>query len=305
MIEPSSSGKVSAASIAARLRTLAQQRGMSVQAARDQFVREAFFRRLAKSPFADDFVLKGSVLMAAWFRTPHRPTLDTDFLLSRPMDGPTLGQTIATIAAIPDDDQVVFDIPALRLDPMQEALRHSGFRVRLPAALGVGALLFRADVGCSDVISPGPQRVRFDALLAPPISMLGSTMVTVIAEKYDAMVQLGIANTRAKDYFDLAFLARRQEVDGQELITALRATFANRGRPLPAGWDADLDRLGQDERQGNRWSTFLAEIGQADSSSLADTIAEIRCFLSSPLAHLRLDQPYPHRWRPANGWAPR
>lgn len=100
MIPPSSSGKTSAASVVARLRNIARERGLSVEAARDHFAREAFLRRLVASPFAGDFVLKGSVLLLAWFREFHRPTMDADFLVRKPMSSDDLRAALTTIITI-------------------------------------------------------------------------------------------------------------------------------------------------------------------------------------------------------------
>ena len=186
MIPPSSSGKTSAASVVARLRNIARERGLSVEATRDHFVREAFLRRLVASPFAEDFILKGSVLLLAWFREFHRPTMDADFLVRKPMSSGDLRAALMTIIAIPQDDQVLFDAQSLRMDAMQEDRTMVGYRISIAGGLGAGSLLFRADIGFSDVVTPQPGMVSLDGLMAGSITLLGSTIVTVIAEKYDA-----------------------------------------------------------------------------------------------------------------------
>ena len=178
-----------------------------------------------------------------------------------------------------------------------------GYRISISAGLGSGSLLFRADIGFSDVVSPQPGMVSLDGLLTGSITLLGSTVVTVIAEKYDAMVDRGVTNTRMKDYFDLATLARRQSISGSELTGAVRATFANRGRKMPMHWDERLDALPGDARQQRLWATFLREIGKTDFGSLEQVIAEIRALLEEPLRHIASDHLFIKTWRPGAGWA--
>lgn len=302
MIPPSSSGKTSAASVVARLRNIARERGLSVEATRDHFVREAFLRRLVASPFAEDFILKGSVLLLAWFREFHRPTMDADFLVRKPMSSGDLRAALMTIIAIPQDDQVLFDAQSLRMDAMQEDRTMVGYRISISGGLGAGSLLFRADIGFSDVVTPQPGMVSFDGLMAGSITLLGSTIVTVIAEKYDAMVDRGATNTRMKDYFDLATLARRQAFSGHELTGAVRATFTNRSRKMPIHWDERLNALPGDARQQRLWATFLREISKTDFGTLEQVIAEIRAMLEEPLRHVEPDRQFVKAWKPGVGW---
>ncbi len=301
-MKPSSSGKTSAASIAARLRNAALAHGISVEAARDHFAREGFLRRLAKTAHAQDFVLKGSVLLLAWLKDFYRPTVDADFLVRRVMEPEELRRVIGEIAMIADDDHIVFDPGSIRLESMQEGQRIPGQRLLMSGSLGSGTVHFRADIGFADVITPRAMPVQLAGLFDEPITVLGSTVTTVIAEKYDAMVDRGLANTRMKDYYDLAVLSRTQELDGDELIASLRATFANRGRPMPTAWAPGLDALPTDDRQTAMWKGFLAEIRQPAFASLPEAIAEISRLLTEPLRHVESTGLFGKRWQAGGGW---
>lgn len=302
MIPPSSSGKTSAASVVARLRNIARERGLSVESVRDHFAREAFFRRLQASPWANDFILKGSVLLLAWFGEFHRPTIDADFLVRRPMNAATLREALASIVSIPMDDHVVFDASSIHLEEMQEDRVMAGMRVSIAAMLGVGGLVLRADIGFSDVVTPGPRSVELQGLMTGTITLLGSTPATVIAEKYDAMVDRGVINTRMKDYFDLATMARRQVISGSDLVMAIRATFSNRNRTMPHGWDHRLDELPADARQQQLWGGFLRGIDQPGFGDLVTTLAAIRSLLEAPLAHVEPARSFHATWQPGRGW---
>ncbi len=301
-MKPSSSGKTSAASIAARLRNAARTHGISVEAARDHFAREGFLRRLAKTAHAEDFILKGSVLLLAWLKDFYRPTLDADFLVRRAMEPEELRRVITEIATIADDDRIIFDPGSIRLETMQEGQRIPGQRLMMSGSLGSGTVHFRADIGFADVITPRPTPVQLEGLFAEPITVLGSTVTTVIAEKFDAMVDRGLANTRMKDYYDLAVLSRTQTIDGDELVDALRATFTNRGRPLPAAWPPSLNALAHDERQSAMWKSFLAEIRQPGFARLEQAIEEIAALLGEPLQHVEPRRRFAKRWLAGIGW---
>ncbi len=151
-------------------------------------------------------------------------------------------------------------------------------------------------------MTPQPGMVSLDGLMAGSITLLGSTVVTMIAEKYDAMVDRGAFNTRMKDYFDLATLARRQAFSGHELTRAISATFANRGRKMPMQWDERLDALPGDARQQRLWATFLKEIGKTNFGTLEQIIAEIRVMLEEPLRHVEPEHQFVKAWRPGVGW---
>jgi hypothetical protein len=296
------SGKTSPASIAARLPAEAKRLGLSVEAVRDAYVREAFFRRLAVSSWHNRFVLKGSVLLVGLLRAWHRPTLDADFLVLQTLDSSTLSSVLLEIISIPLEDCVIFDPNSLRLTPMQEDARMIGQRAIIEASLGRGRLIFRADIGFNDIVTPNPNMLTLETVLSEPVSILGSTITTVIAEKFDAMLDLGLANTRAKDFYDLALIAKTAEVDGETLLHSLRATFLHRGRTLPNQWPEILDTVAANSDQIQRYHQFLAQANRTQSGDLPAVIGIIKNFLSEPLLHSNPSKPFGKRWRADAGW---
>lgn len=261
-----------------------------------------FFRRLAISPWRDRFVLKGSVLLVALLHQWHRPTQDADFLVLEAMDADALRTVLIEVTSLPMDDEVVFDVASLRLSAMQEDARMVGHRAIMEASFGKGRLVFRADVGFNDVVTPAPDLLTMDTILSGPVTILGSTLFTAVAEKFDAMVDRGLANTRAKDFYDLALIARVATVDGERLVRAIRATFSNRNRILPTAWPAVLDEVANDATHAQRYRQFLAQAGREESENLLRTIAGIRVFMSEPLQYLEPDRPFPFIWSPGQGW---
>lgn len=109
-------------------------------------------------------------------------------------------------------------------------------RITLDGKLGSTQLAVQVDVGFGDSAVPPPTTIEFPTLLPFPVPVIRAyAKETVVAEKLHAMVDLGMANTRMKDFFDLWFLCRELEFDGSQLVAAIRSTFERRQTPLPAG----------------------------------------------------------------------
>ena len=177
-----------------------------------------------------------------------------------------------------------------------------GHRAIMEASLGKGRLVFRADVGFNDVVTPAPHLLTMDTVLSGQVTILGSTLFTAVAEKFDAMVDHGLANTRAKDFYDLALIARVATIDGEELVRAIRATFNNRNRILPTTWPAVLEEVANDAAHVQRYRQFLAQAGREKSEDLLRAIAGIRAFMSDPLQYLEPARPFPCIWSHGQGW---
>lgn len=223
------------ASILARLLTLAKQRGDDYNLLLNRFGMERLLARVSISPHADRFLLKGALLFALWYDTPHRPTRDADLLGFGPDDEANLIVTFRDIAAMDLGDGIVFDLDSVKADAIREDNTYGGTRITMVARIGSARCALQIDVGFGDAVTPGPQTVAYPTLLGdfPAPTLRVYPVYTVIAEKYQAMAMLGQANSRMKDFFDLAVIARRTELDGATLAAAIAATFARRQTALP------------------------------------------------------------------------
>ena len=248
------------ASVLARLLNLARQRGDDYNLLLNRFALERLLCRVAASAHAGRFLLKGALLFSLWYDQPHRPTRDADLLGSGPDDAETLIATFRDIAAIELDDGIAFDPASVRVDVIREDNRYGGLRVRLTGRIGNARCALQIDVGFGDAVTPEPQTVEFPALLdgmAAPILKV-YPVYTVIAEKFHAMAVLGLANTRMKDFFDIAVIAQRTDLDGATLARAIAATFARRATALPIRAPTALTRaFGDDDAKRRQWQAFL------------------------------------------------
>jgi Nucleotidyl transferase AbiEii toxin, Type IV TA system len=248
------------ASVLARLLNLAKHRGDDYNLLLNRYALERLLCRVAASAHADRFLLKGALLFSLWYDEPHRPTRDADLLGSGLNDAVSLIATFREIAGIDMDDGIAFDPSSVRADPIREDNRYGGLRVRLNARIGNVRCALQVDVGFGDAVTPAPQSVVFPVLLdgLPAPRLHAYPVYAVIAEKYHAMVILGLANTRMKDFYDLAFIAQRSELDGATLAKAIAATFSRRNTPLPARAPVALTaEFGEDSAKQRQWQAFL------------------------------------------------
>jgi Nucleotidyl transferase AbiEii toxin, Type IV TA system len=161
------------------------------------------------------------------------------------------------------------------------------------------------DVGFGDAITPAPSVVEFPTLLDSPAPRLRAyPRETVVAEKLEAMVQLGMANSRMKDFYDIALLARNFDFDAELLARAIRATFERRKTSLPATTPVALTSAFADDREKEaQWSGFVRKATVGDAGSLAQTVAAVKAFLEAPLAAAASEAPpAAKQWRAGGPW---
>jgi hypothetical protein len=175
----------------------------------------------------------------------------------------------------------------------------------MQAHLEAARIHVQIDIGFGDAITPAPLDLDFPTLLVnmPSPNVLAYPTETIVAEKVEAMVDLGRSNSRMKDFTDLAMAARRVAFDGDTLVAAVRATFRRRQTPLPDGEIIGLsDEFAQDERAQANWRAFAGRSRLQGFESLAKVVTELRAFLSPALEHARTSEPFTARWNPGGPW---
>jgi predicted nucleotidyltransferase component of viral defense system len=198
------------------------------------FAMERFLYRLAKSPHADRFILKGALLLTAWRAPVSRPTMDID-LAGRTDNRPDHIKAImsAVCATIVDPDGIEFSRNSIEVSRIKEDADYEGVRVQFDATLAKARIPMQLDIGFGDVITPGPTEIEYPTLLNFPAPVLRAyPRETVVAEKLEALTALGLLNSRMKDFYDLALLSRMYEFEGQRLSETVSATFRHRGTAI-------------------------------------------------------------------------
>jgi predicted nucleotidyltransferase component of viral defense system len=294
------------ASVRDRLGQLARIRGDDVQLLLTRYANERLLHRLSVSVYANEFVLKGAALFTLWTGRMHRATRDLDLLGFGSDDLEHVRDVFREVLSQRSEpDGVEFDADTLDVQTIREGQEYGGARVALIARIAQARIRLQVDIGYGDAVTPQAEDVVFPALLEFPAPRLRAyPRQTVVAEKLEAMVHLGVANSRMKDFFDLAFLARRFDFDGATLVTAIRATFARRGTTPPDGRPiAWTPAFTADASKRTQWTAFLRKSGATEAvTSLVATVDEIDRFAGPPLAAAALNKTWEARWPAGGPW---
>ncbi len=293
-----------AASVRQRLLNLAQANGWEFNRVLTRYGVERTLCRLAASPFGDRFVLKGATLFTVWHGAPHRATKDLDLLGLRRRSLDELMTIFRQIVAtLVEPDGLVFG--EVRAEPIRAAMEEGGIRVILRAELASARLTVQVDVGFGDATVPPPVQVEFPTLLdTPKPKLLAYPPETVIAEKLEAMVRLGLGNSRMKDFFDLWHLSHSYQFQGDVLADAIRATFAARSTPLPTGPVTALTAdFIEDRGKQMQWNAFVRQAAVVEHTPELPEVGRcLREFLEPVLRALQIKSTSPGRWEPSKGW---
>jgi hypothetical protein len=223
-----------AASIRARLLNKAKAEETEFQLFLDRYGCERFLYRLGQSEVRDQCILKGASLLALWMDEPYRATRDVDLLAFGENDEATVRDVITTICNVTcPEDGVDLDISTLKVSAIREGNRYGGQRATLTAFLGTAKCNVQVDFGFGDVVVPSPEEARLPTLIdgIPAPFLRTYPQVSSIAEKFESMVQLGIGNSRMKDFCDVWALSETFAFDGPELREAVARCFDRRGTP--------------------------------------------------------------------------
>ena len=218
-----------AASVHRRLYNLARTNAEDFNLLLIRYANERWLYRLSVSDHRNKFYLKGATRLNLWFEKPHRPTRDIDLLGFGSSEITDIKAVFVEICEIQNADGLVFQSESIRVEEIREAAVYAGLRVKFLAFLGKARINLQVDVGFGDAVTPKVETIIMPTLLefSQP-NLLAYPKETVIAEKFEAMVNLGIANSRMKDFWDFRLMIEEFEFDGAILQRALSATFERR-----------------------------------------------------------------------------
>lgn len=295
-----------AASVRQRLLNLSRQTGEDFQLLLTRYAIERLLYRLSCSPHGSRFLLKGAMLFALWTGRMHRPTRDLDLLGFGDASAAGLLAVFRDLCAAPDEeDALEFRADTVVVEPIREEQEYGGQRVRLEVRLGNARVDLQVDVGFGDAVTPAAQVVAYPTLLGMPSPQLRAyPRETVVAEKLQAMVQLGMANSRMKDFFDLWVMARDFSFVGETLREALAATFSRRKTELPTTIPPALtDTFSKDETKRKQWSAFRTRSSlKTQIGELDEVVPALGRFLLPPLAAAGRAELFPQRWPAGGPW---
>lgn len=304
-----------AASVRARLLKLSRERNEAFDYVLTRYATERLLYRLSRSPFANRFVLKGAALFNIWCGEPHRPTRDLDFLAYGDSSQGTLHSIFRDICTLKvEPDGLRFAPDSIRIEEIREPQEYPGWRIGVDAYLGKARIPIQVDVAFGDVVIPKPQESEYPTLIPFPAPRLRTyPKETMIAEKLETMVALGMVNSRMKDFFDVWFLAHNFEFEGEMLVEAIAATFEQRRTEIPSKAPLALtDEFAEDSDKAAQWRAFLQRTGlsikqgrglqEAVPQELKGLITDLREFLLLPLRAAATGQEFRRVWPPRGPW---
>ena len=292
------------ASVRDRLLTKARTEKLDFNLLLTRYTLERILYRLSISQQRDQFLLKGALLFDLWFDVPHRPTRDADLLGFGSAEIPLLEEAFREICRIDVRDGMVFLPDTVKGAEIRKEANYAGVRITLMGMLDSARCPVQIDVGYGDAVVPGPDDVRYPTLLTdmPEPQLRAYPRYTVVAEKLEALVSLGMLNSRLKDYFDLWILARQSDFEGPLLTQAIAATFQRRGTEVPQGVPMGLsDEFIEDDQKQKQWQAFLRKNALV-AMPLAAIVNDLRRFLLPVLASASGAAMLEQGWKAGDRW---
>lgn len=294
-----------AASVRQRLTNLSRESNRPFAELLQYHAMERFLYRLSQSKYRERFVLKGALMFVVWETPRSRATKDIDLLAKTDntvSDLVSITQEICRVDTEPDG--LIFDPAKVSGKRIKENADYSGVRVSFEGKLERAKVSMQLDIGFGDSITPAPAEIHYPVLLDQPAPRLkGYPPETVVAEKFEAAVKLGMVNTRMKDFYDLWLMSRQFDFDGLLLAKAVKATFARRGTELTTSPTAFTAAFYDDALKQTQWEAFL------DRSELAEAPRSLRSALESakallvPLAEASIaKRDLAMRWKAPGPW---
>jgi hypothetical protein len=296
-----------AASVRQRLQNVAKKSNRPFQEVLEYYAMERLLYRLARSSHANRFVLKGALMFRAWHAPASRPTRDIDLL----------GRMASTVEAVVpvfqevcqqtvEADGLVFHVETVTGQRIKEDADYTGVRVTFLATLQSSRIAMQIDVGFGDVLTPAAVVTDYPTILDLPAPRLnGYSRETVIAEKFEAMVKLGLVNSRMKDFYDVWLLAQDFDFDGPMLSTAISRTFNHRQTPMIPAPLALTPTFAADPGKQTQWLAFLRRTKLVDApAELQHVVAVLGRFLLPIAQALVEDRAFEQTWTARGPWKP-
>lgn len=286
-----------ASSVLARLKNKAKESGKSYQLCLQLFCQEEFLRRLQKSKYVDNLVLKGGLFIYSLTEFDSRVTVDVDFLLRKIPNTPEqLRNVVEEIIEVnAGNDFVSFDVKEVA--PIAVAKKYAGIGVTMIAKIKNTRTPFSIDFGVGDVIVPKQEKrkipTQLDDFDAPVINTY--SIETTVAEKIDAILSLMEFSSRMKDYYDIYYLSHKFDFEGKVLCEALGKTFANREHKFTIEQFEQILTFDKDDGMKKKWKAFIKKI-DIEMDEFSVILQSIKEFLCEPYMAVMKGEAFEKQW---------
>lgn len=289
-----------AASVKEKLMNYSKSNSLLFNSVLLQFLQERLLHRISKSAYVNNFTLKGALLFLAHDISRLRPTQDIDLLgnsLPNEVDG--LAKIFSEISSINFNDGVTFDPNSVASQRIIEQDKYSGIRVNLTAHLGTIRQQLQIDIGFGDVVYPQTVQMEYPVILdleAPILNVY--SIESAVAEKFEAIVSLGLATSRMKDFYDIHFFASNKKFDLLLLHNAIIETFKNRETSLEKRLSVHEDKFKTDKNLQFLWLAFLKKRNLTANTTLAEIITSIQLFIEPACVEVKNTKSWnPKEWQ--------
>lgn len=292
------------ASVLARLRRDAKSSGAPFQQVLQLYAMERFLYRLSKSGHAQSVVLKGALLLKTIGIPKARPTIDIDMLRQGRADQDDLIELVTDCAALAvEADGIAFVADSIVAEDIRKDSEYKGTRVLMDVRMDNVRLRIQIDFGVGDVMVPGPRMIEYPVLLAgDPVHLLAYPIESSIAEKLQAMVALGDANSRMKDFYDVWICSKHLDFNESTLLKAIDATFRNRETSIPAE-EVEAFTVAFAAGHAVQWNAFVRKLGENDLvDSFGKVVEDLKTFAVPMLRALARGERSTQRWEAGRGW---
>jgi hypothetical protein len=296
-----------AASVRQRLLNLARARKEDFGLLLTKYALERVLYRISRSPHRNLFVLKGALLFELWTDERYRPTRDADFLSKGDSDPARFAEIFKEICTTPvPDDGLALDPKTVTAERIKENADYEGVRVSFIGRIENARIPMQMDIAFGDTVTPAPAETAFPVILEnPPPVLLTYPRETVVAEKFEAMVKLGVANSRMKDIHDLRMLARLFAFEGKALSEAISNTFARRKTAVPVSAPTVFTpEFFENKAKGQQWHAFVEKNrSYVPAITLQEAVGEIERFVMPLVTSAKGEDPQRWVWKPGGPWS--
>jgi len=296
-----------AASVKQRLLNRARSSNEEFNLLLTKYALERVLYRVSKSVYRDLFILKGALLFDLWTDQTHRATRDADFLSLGESSPERYSGIFREVCLLPvEEDGLRFDPETVDAVRIKENADYAGVRITFRGSMGSARVPVQIDVGFGDVVTPEPVEALFPTLLSGPAPVLRAyPRETVVAEKFEALVKLGLANTRMKDLCDLRTLSALFPFESEKLSTAIRRTFQRRGTQLPGKEPpvAFTPAFSQHQEKNSQWNAWVEKNRlYVQLIGLPEVMSALADFLMPLMPAAGGNQTRAFRWQPGGPW---
>ena len=255
--------KRAARSVHQKLLNKARQEGRPFNELLQYYAMEKFLLRMSKSDYTEQFVLKGALMLRAEGIGESRPTRDIDLHSDHGKEIEELEKMVSDCCRVEvEEDGLQFDPESVEGEEIRDQQAYQGARLKVRGTLGTAKILIQIDIGFGDAIVPEPLWIEYPVILEGESPKLkGYTLESAIAEKFETMGSLDMANSRMKDFYDIYFLITHRKFDKSNIQRAIEETFKRRKTKLPDEKPvAFTEDFFADEDKLKQWKAFKQKL---------------------------------------------